>query len=144
MNRVTIILLYRNGMSSTAEMNWTPATQAILGSNADLALYGEVSVWFHKLDLFRKDENQRMFLQQPGAEDLQIHKRLILRLIADGEHLLGLIGQASGLAENPEKIKQTDLAAAVNDLRDTYRGWHEPMSVQRRKDVLTAVFGNVA
>jgi hypothetical protein len=131
-------------MSSTAEMNWTPTKQAILGSNADLALYGEVSVWFHKLDLFRKDENLRMFLQEPAAEDLHIHKRLILRLIADGEHLLSLIRQADGLPDNREKIKETDLAAAVEDLRDTYRGWHEPISPERRKEILTAVFGNVA
>src|SRR4051794_28772014 len=131
-------------MPSTAEMNWTPTKQAILGSDADLALYGEISVWFHKLDLFRKDENLRTFLQEPSPEDLQIHKRLILRLIADGEHLLGLIRQSDGLPENREKIKESDLAAAVEDLRATYRGWHEPMSSQRRNEILSAVFGNVS
>ena len=125
-------------------MNWTPTKQAILGADADLALYAEVSVWFHKLDLFRKDENLRMFLQEPAAEDLQIHKRLILRLIADGEHLLGLIRQSEGLPENREKIKETDLDAAVQDLRATYRGWHEPMNPERRDEILGAAFGNVS
>jgi len=109
-----------------------------------LVLYGEGSVWFHKLQIFREREEERMYRQEPSAEDLEIHKSLVLRLVADGEHLLQLIRQSAGLIQNPEQIKTEDLAAAVESLRDTYRGWHEPLSANRRADILKGVFRDVA
>src|SRR4051812_1539522 len=106
-------------MSATAQIEWTPIKQAILGPDPGLLLYGEASVWFHKLQIFREREEERMYRQEPSAEDLEIHKSLVLRLTADGEHLLQLIQQSAGLIQNPEKIKTEDLAAAVESVRDT-------------------------
>jgi hypothetical protein len=131
-------------MSSTAQMEWTPTRQAILGPEPSLRLYGEVSVWFHKLELFRREENERMFQREPDQEDLAIHRTLILRLIADGAHLLELIEQDAGLVSNREGIKVEDLRAAVEGLRDSFRGWHESMPPEHRKQILTEVFGDVA
>lgn len=132
------------GMSSAARLEWTPARQAILGPEPSLALYGEVSVWFQKLDLFRREENERMFLREPDQEEITIHRSLILRLIADGEHLLALIEQNAGLIQNREGIKVEDLCAAVQGLHDSFRGWHKPLSPDHRKQVLAEVFGNIA
>ena len=130
--------------TSAAELEWTPSLQTILGSNPAYQLYGEVSIWFHKLDTFRRGESQRIFQAAPTAQDLDIHKRLLLRLMADGEHLLELIRGEGDLIKNPENIKTTDLEAALRSLRDTFRGWHEPIPPERRKQVLKDVFGDVA
>ena len=65
----------------------------ILGEDPQLRIYAEVSVWFKKIELFRKGEDERMFLQEPTPEDLAVHKTLLQRLIADGDHLLSLIQQ---------------------------------------------------
>jgi hypothetical protein len=54
-------------MASTAQMEWTPARQAILGPDPVLTLYGEVSIWFHKLEMFRREENERMFQREPAG-----------------------------------------------------------------------------
>ena len=105
-------------MSATAQIEWTPTKQAILGPDPGLLLYGEVSVWFHKLHIFREREEERMYRQEPSAEDLEIHKSLVLRLMADGEHLLQLIRQSAGLIQNPEQIKTDTLPAAVESLRE--------------------------
>jgi len=85
-----------------------------------------------------------MYRHEPSAEDLEIHKSLVLRLMADGEHLLQLVQQSAGLIQNPENIKTEDLNAAVESLRDTYRGWHEPMSANRRQEILRDVFRDIA
>ena len=85
-----------------------------------------------------------MYRHEPSAEDLEIHKSLVLRLMADGEHLLQLVQQSAGLIQNRENIKTEDLNAAVESLRDTYRGWHEPMSANRRQEILRDVFRDIA
>lgn len=121
-------------------MEWTPVKQAIIGLDPELVLYAEVFRWFRNLDLFRARENQRMYLQEPGAEDREIHRTLLLRLIADGERLQTLIEQNGGLVANREGIKREDLSAAIETLRDSYRGWHEPISPERRDQILKSVF----
>jgi hypothetical protein len=130
-------------MPTTAEMEWTPTRQAILGHQPELQLYGEVSVWFHKLRLFRKGEEQRIYQENPSADDLEIHKQLLRRLITDGEHLLLVVGQGGGLTANPELIKVEDLKAAIESLHDTFRGMHEPMAAEQREKILKDVFGDV-
>ena len=130
-------------MPTTGEIEWTPTMHAILGSEPSLQLYGEVSVWFHKLGLFRKGEEDRVHLASPTAADLRIHKQLLLRLITDGEHLLRLAGECGGLISNPEAIKLEDLHAAVESLRDSYRGWHQPMPPEQRDKILGEVFADV-
>ena len=115
----------------------------ILGEDPQLRVYAEASVWFKKIELFRRGEDQRMFLQEPTAEDLTVHRGLLQRLIADGDHLLLLIQQV-GWPVNIEGVKPEDVAAALETLRDTYRGWHEPVSAQRRAQILKEVFPDVA
>ena len=114
----------------------------ILGEDPQLRIYAEVSVWFKKIELFRKEEDERMFLQEPTPEDLAVHKTLLQRLITDGEHLFSLI-QQMGLPENLEGIKSEDVAATIETLRDTYRGWHEPVPAEQRDQMLREVFPDV-
>ena len=125
------------------ESQWSSAKQLILGDDPQLRVYAEVPVWFKKIELFRKGEHQRMFSQAPTSEDLAVHKGLLQRLIADGDHLLLLIQQV-GLPASPDGIKPEDVAAAVETLRDSYRGWHEPLSQDKRADILNEVFPEVA
>src|SRR5260221_9498080 len=113
--------------------------QIILGPDPQLALYGEVVVWFHKVELFRHEEEQRLFRQAPGQEDLSLHKELLLRLIADGEHLVRLIEQ-HGLLANSEGVTAEDSKATLQNLRADYRGWHEPMPTEQKADILSEVF----
>ena len=128
---------------TAVEAQWTPARQLILGDDPQLRLYGEVSVWHKKLELFRQGEDQRMFQRDPTPEDLAVHKSLLQRLIADGEHLLSLLHQI-GLPENTEGIRPESLAATVELLRADYRGWHEPMPAAQRQIILSQAFPNVS
>jgi len=70
---------------TTLEAQWTPVKHLILGDDPRLRLYSEISVWFKKIEVFRKGEDERMFSQPPTAEDLAMHKSLLQRLIADGD-----------------------------------------------------------
>ena len=128
---------------TAVEAQWSPAQHLILGDDPPLRMYAEVSVWYKKIALFRQGEDERMFLHDPTPEDLAVHKSLLQRLIADGEHLRLLIHQI-GLPENLEGIKPDDVTATVETLRDTYRGWHEPMPQDQRTKILKEVFPDVA
>jgi len=127
---------------TTVEAQWRPVKDLILGDDPQLRVYAEVSVWYQKIELFRKGEDARMFLQDPTPEDLAVHRSLLQRLIADGDHLLLLVRQV-GLPANGEGIKPEDVVATVETLRDTYRGWHEPMPPEQRTRILKAVFPDV-
>ena len=128
---------------TAVEAQWSPVQHLILGEDPQLRIYAEVSVWFKKIELFRKGEDERMFLQDPTLEDLAVHKTLLGRLIVDGDHLFSLI-QQMGLADNIEGIKSEDVAAIIETLRDTYRGWHEAMPAVKREQLLKDVFPDFA
>lgn len=123
----------------SSKHSWGSAAQVILGPDPQLALYGEVVVWFHKVELFRREEEQRMYRQTPSAEDATLHKELLLRLIVDGEHLARLIEQ-HGFLGNTEGITAADFSATLQNLRADYRGWHEPMPAVQREQILREVF----
>lgn len=129
-------------LMTAVEAQWSPAKHLILGDDPQLRVFAEVAVWYKKLELFRKGEDQRMFLQEPTAEDLTVHKSLLQRLIADGDHLLSLVRQV-GLPENSESITTESLAATVELLHADFRGWHEPMSRERRAELMQEVFPDV-
>lgn len=128
---------------TAVEAQWGQVKQRILGKNPQVRVYARASLWFRKLELFRKGEDERMFRHEPTSEDLALHKSLLQRLIADGEHLVLLFEQA-GPPRNLDAIKASDIAAAVENLRDTYRGWHEPMAAETRAQILHEVFPDVA
>lgn len=127
---------------TAVEAQWVPAKHLILGEDPQLRVFAEISVWYQKIELFRKGEDERMCLHDPTPEDLTVHKSLLQRLIADGEHLLSLVRQV-GLPENREGITPESAAATLEMLQADYRGWHEPMSAERRQRILTAAFPNV-
>jgi hypothetical protein len=104
-----------------------------------LVLYGEAVVWFHKVELFRHEEEERMYRQAPSPEDLALHKELLLRLIEDGEHLGRLIDR-HGFLPNAEGVSGNDLKSTVLNLRADYRGWHEPMPAAEGEQVTREVF----
>ena len=128
---------------TTVEAEWSPVKHLILGDDPELRIYAEASVWLKKLEFFRKGEDERMFLHEPTPEDLAVHKSLLQRLIADGDHLLSLIEQIC-LPENLEGITAESIRITVDLLRADYRGWHEPMSSERRTQILKQVFPDVA
>ena len=127
---------------TTLEAQWSPVKHLILGDDPPLRVYAEVAVWLKKIELFRKGEDQRMFLQDPIPEDLAVHKALLQRLVADGDHLLSLVCQI-GLPGNVEGITQESVAATLELLRADYRGWHEPMPAEQRAQILREVFPDV-
>ena len=125
------------------EAQWTPAKHLILGDDPQLRVYGEAAVWLKKIELFRKGEDERMFLQEPGPGDLAVHKTLLQRLVTDGDHLLALADQI-GFPDNVEGITSESIAATVELLRADYRGWHDPVAEGKRREILRQVFPNVA
>ncbi len=127
---------------TTVEAQWGVAKHLILGDDPQLRLFAEAAVWLKKIEAFRKGEDERMFVRDPTPEDLAVHKSLLQRLIADGEHQLSLVAQIS-LPENVEGISSASLAATVELLRADYRGWHEPMPPERRARVLREAFPDV-
>ena len=128
---------------TAVEAKWSSAKHLILGDDPQLRLYAEAAVWLKKIEMFRKGEDERMFAQDPTAEDLAVHKSLLQRLIADGDHLMSLVAQI-GLPANVEEIHSESIAATVELLRADYRGWHEPMPSQEREQILKQVFPDVA
>jgi hypothetical protein len=127
----------------TIEAQWGIAKHLILGDDPQLRLFAEAAVWLKKIEAFRKGEDERMFSQEPTAEDLAVHKSLLQRLIADGEHLLSLVAQL-GLPENVEGIRQESLSATLELLRADYRGWHHPMPSEKRDRIMETLFPDVA
>ena len=125
--------------TANVEQTWGSAGQLILGPDPQLTLYNEAVVWFHKVDLFRQHEEERMYRRQPTPEDFALHKQLLLRLIADGEHLLRLIGQ-HGFIANSESVTSDDLQATVQNLWADFRGWHDSMPSAQRAQILREVF----
>ncbi len=125
--------------AAEASDGWGSAAQVILGPDPQLALYGEAVVWFHKVELFRHGEDARMYGQDPAPEDLLLHKELLLRLVADGEHLLRLIEQR-GFLPNAQGVTEADVRATLQNLRADYRGWHEPMPAAQKAQILSEVF----
>jgi hypothetical protein len=125
------------------EAKWIPAKHSILGDDPQSRLFGEVSEWYKKIELFRKGEDDRMFLHDPTAEDMAVHKSLLQRLVTDGEHFLSLIKQI-GLPEEGEDMTLESVAATVGLLRADYRGWHEPMPIDKQQRILRDVFPDVA
>jgi hypothetical protein len=125
------------------EAQWSPAQHLILGEDPQLRVFAEISVWHKKIELFRKGEDERMILHPPTPEDLAVHKRLLARLISDGEHLRALVGQI-GLPENTDGITAESVAATLELLGADYRGWHEPMPQEQREQMLQEVFPDVA
>jgi hypothetical protein len=119
--------------------SWGSAAEVILAPAPQLALYGEAVVWFHKVELFRREEEHRMYRQNPTPDDFALHKELLLRLIADGEHLTQLIEQ-HGLLANVEGVTKEDLKATICSLQADYRGWHQPMTDSRSAQILRDVF----
>ena len=122
------------------EAQWSPVQHLILGEDPQLRIYAEVSVWYRKIEIFRKGEDQRMFVQDPTPADLAVHKSLLQRLIADGEHLLSLIHQI-GLPENTEGVTQESVGVTVEALRADFRDWHEPMPPEQRAKLLEELQG---
>jgi hypothetical protein len=118
---------------------WIPAKHLILGDDPQLRVYADATVWFKKIELFRQGENERMIDRDPDPEDLAVHKSLLERLIADGEHLLSLIRQV-GLPKNMDGISTEAVAATLELLQSDFRGWHAPMAPERRELVLREAF----
>lgn len=92
--------------------------------------------------MFRKSEDERLFLHDPTPEDLAAHLILLQRLIADGDHLLSLL-EHHGLPENAEEITPASVAATVELLRADYRGRHQPMPPHQRERILNQAFPDV-
>jgi hypothetical protein len=128
---------------TAVEAQWVPAKHLILGDDPQLRVFGEVSVWYKKIESLRQGEDDRMVLHDPTPEDLAVHKSLLQRLIADGEYLLSLVGQV-GLPENQVGITGESLTATVELLQADYRGWHEPMPSEKREEILSAAFPDVS
>ena len=125
------------------EADWSSVQNLILGEDPKPRLYAKAAVWNHKIDVFRRCEDECMISHEPAPEDLAIHKILLQRLIADGDHLLSLIQQI-GLPEDPAVISSESVAAILELLRADYRGWHEPMLAEKREQILREVFPDVA
>lgn len=128
---------------TTVEAQWSAVQHLILGEDPQLRLYADLTLWQKKLEHFRKREDERMVLHEPTVEDLEIHKSLLRRLIADGEQLLAQIRQI-GLPENPEGTTLESVDATLELLRADYRGWHESMPAEKRRQILSEVFPGVA
>ncbi len=121
------------------KQSWGSVADVILGQAPELALYGEMVVWFHKVELFRREEENRMYRQHPSPEDLALHKELLLRLITDGDHLTRLIEQ-HGLLPNVEGVTLDDVKATISSLQADYRGWHQPTPDSQRAQIVRDVF----
>jgi hypothetical protein len=125
-------------MSSTAQLDWSPTQQAILGDDPEKTLLREVSAWFEKIRLLQRQEDEQMILKDPSESDLLVHKELTQRLIDDGEYLITVLSRRRNL-----KSKADNVTAALELLQLNYKGWHDPMPKEESDRILKQVFGDV-
>ena len=128
---------------TTVEAQWVPSRRLILGDDPRQRVFLEVLDWFKKVQLFRQQEDERMFQREPAEEDLAIHRHLLQRLMLDGQHLLSLVRQV-GWPDDNRGIAPEAVAAEVETLGDTFRGWHQPMPQEERERLFRDIFPDVA
>ena len=97
--------------------------------------------WFKAVDLFRKAEDECMYLHDPTPEDLLQHRTWIANLIAEGEQLVRETRGRGGIPEGVVSFQLADLEATIESLRSDQRMWHhQTLSPERRRELLQALF----
>ena len=84
--------------------------------------------WDSAVRLFRQIEQRQLFEQDPRKIDLQIHEALLTTLIGLGQRLHLLIQPLNDAELASSDIKRADLAAYIQELKDTFLGWHDRKS----------------
>ena len=139
-------------MSPTLEMTprWEAVGWVVTHNMRDVAdgryaLASELVAWFKSLAMFRETERELMILRQPAPEDLDFHKTVLALVIAEGERLRAMMGDASTPGRDEGTIKREDFVAALAHLYDTQSVWHGEMTGERRTEILEDVFhGQIA
>jgi hypothetical protein len=91
-------------------------------STPDVANSVMASMWFLKIDAFRKLEEKDL-AEGHYEETLPIHRVVLSSLIADGEFVLFQV-KAHGMAATPSNFTVEDIKATLSSLHETFQCAH--------------------
>src|SRR5262245_12198698 len=94
--------------------------------------------WFNLCRVCQDFEEQMLLMENPSAQDEQLHAALLSIAMASGERLLLEGEDAESL--RPLNLKPQALRAKLESLRITYEQWHTELNPQRQAAVLNEVF----
>lgn len=104
-------------------------------------LVEQIVAWFKAVELFRRAEDESMYLQDPTPEDLRHHQTWITSLIAEGQSLVSEARAQGGIPEGVVRFQLADVQATVESLRSDERMWHSStLTPEQRREMLKAVF----
>jgi hypothetical protein len=98
-------------------------------------LWDSVLVWSESVRALARWEDEHL-LDNPSAETLEQHRRIVERQIALGK----FISLATEHPDFPDKQTRDQVAAAMSILRDKIPLWHSTMSADEADKILAEVF----
>ena len=104
-----------------------------------------VHKWDSAVRLFRQMEERQLFEQEPQEIDLRNHEALLFTLIGRGQRLQLLLDRFTDSELAALDINKADLAAYIQELKDTYLSWHGPeLEPERKAELQQKIFGGSA
>lgn len=112
------------------------------GSPPDVANSVMASLWFLKVDAFRKLEEEDL-ANGRYEETLPVHRVVLSSLIADGEFVLYQV-KTNGMAATPSNFTIEDIAAALSSLHETFQCEHGDKNSPEVNQALEALLNEPA
>ena len=107
--------------------------------------FARLHKWDSAVRIFRQIEQQRLFEQDPTERDLREHETLLMFLIGVGLRVQLFFDEMHPGEFKVLEINPANLAAAIQELKDTYFGWHGPeLSPERKTELEQKIFGGAA
>jgi len=126
--------------------DWIPALILQADLERELAekrnhLLRRLSTWYSLIGIFRRLERDKMVASQPTQRDSKYHRALLEFLIGSGAVLVLELEGHKQIDPMHIGIPFESVSAQLVELRDDLRMWHGAMTPDRRKEVLSNVFG---
>jgi hypothetical protein len=127
--------------------DWVPAMMLITQIERELAerrihLLRRLSTWYTLVGMFRQIEDRQMLKKEPSARDYEYHRAMLKFLAGEGAILRVELGNHVDIDPEDIGIPLKDVDAQITELDDDMRIWHGDMTEDRRKSILSDVFGS--
>jgi len=118
----------------------TEEIQDELAQNRNNLLYC-LSNWFLAVTIFKRFEERQMVIGTPIQRDTEYHRVILTGILASGEKLLHELFKHTEVDTKNVGIELPDVQSAVNELRLCYAEWFNDMKPERKKEIMSEVFG---
>ncbi len=104
-------------------------------------LLRRLSTWYSLIGIFRRLEREKMVAVEPTQRDSKYHRALLEFLIGSGAVLVLELEGHKEIDPIYIGIPFESVAAQLAELRDDLKMWHGGMTTDRRKEILSNIFG---